>query len=324
MKNNLIYKISITISLTILIIFAVILNARFVRTATVDKFFDIQNSEAKDELIINFLKNLDNASIETIGISKSDIINENLSNINANITSKSADNYYIILHNTNPYNDKDYITIFKRGLFFYKHIGTPIEFNNVIDVFLLKTKGSNDYILFTRDLIGFETSPLDLVVNLNAFVYDKYKNDFVNAIEIIENIEQYEIVSNDNKNMYKKSRSKSDIMLTNSNTTIVEILTHDYEAISEEFNATLSKTPPYNLSFDVIKTSNNYSKYFYDPEFNHFLLGYLQLNDTNEIVGIIKFNKKIINNNFKNTYTIIKKNGEIFEIFDNFTILNFN
>lgn len=322
MKNSLIYKITITILFIIVMVLAIVLNARLVRVSTFDKFFNSQNDEIKNELTVKFLESLDSDTIETIGLSDTNISNENLSNMNINIISKDNDNYYIILHNTNPYNDKDYITILKRGLFFYKQIGTPIEFNNVMDIFLLQLNDTKNYMIFTRDLTGFETKPLDFSVTLNGFVYNKDKNEFVEVIEIIENIEEYQITNDNNKNMYKKFRAKSDIMLTNSNVPILEVLTHYYEAISDSFNSKLSEDTPYNLNFDVIKTSNNYTKYFYDPEFNHFLIGYLQLNDTKEIVGIIKSNTKIINNNFKDTYTIIKKNGEIFEVFDNFSIIS--
>lgn len=324
MKNNLIYKVFAITLFTILIILSIILNARAVKVSTVDNFFNTKDEKNKNQLIVKFLKNLDSKTIETIGIAKSDILDENLSQINIDIVSKSNDNYYIILYNTNPYNDKDYINIFKRGTFFYKHIGNPIKLNNIMDIFILKAKESKDYILFTRDLIGFETAPLDLTVNLNAFVYDKTKRNFIKALEIVENTEEYQITSDGEKNMYKKFRSKSDIMLTNSSIPSIEILTQHYEALSEPFKNELSKDTPYNLNFDVIKTSSNYNKYFYDENFKHFVLGYLEIEETKEIAGILKADTKIINDNFKDTYTIIKKDGEIFEIFDGFRLLKLN
>lgn len=324
MKNNLIYKIIASLLVVIFVILALVLNSRAVRVSTFDKYFDENETQIKNQFIVKFLESLDFGTIQTIGISKNEIVNKDLSKIDVNIISDNDNNCYILLHNKNNNNNKDYITVFKRGLFFYKKIGNPIKLNNIIDIFMLPIKTDEKYIIFTRDLIGFETKPLDLLVNLNAFVYDKQKKDFVQALDIIENVEEYNIIYNDQKSMYKKFRTKSDIMVTNGEMPSIEILTHYYEAISQTFDKKLSNVVPYDLNFDIIKTSSKYSTYFYDEKFKHFILGYLKINETGEIVGITKINSKTVNNNFIDTYTIIKEDGEIFEIFDDFELIKLN
>ncbi len=326
MKNKYSYNFTIAILFIILMFFILSLSNRNVKNVSVDKFLNkpIATEEEKKEFILKFLKNLDFETLEKIGIKQKDVVNESLSNYNINIIAKKTNDYYILLHNIDNNSEKEYITVFRRGLLTYKQIGSPIEFNNVIDVFLLPVNTQEKYIIFTRDLVGFKTSPLDLTSNLSAFIFDDKSNSFVEAINIVENAEEYVIDHVDEKSMYKKYRTKSDVMVTNTDYPIIEILTHYYEAVSQLVDGKIEGTPPYDLDFDVIKTSNDYNKYFYDSNFKHFLLGYLVINESNEVAGILRENSKIIDNNFRDTYTIIKQNGEIYEIFSDFTILKLN
>ncbi len=318
MKKSNTYEIIIGVLITILIFSTLSLSNNFVKTKTVDR---TTNSEIISKKLI---KSLNKGTLNTIGISHSDVVSNDLSHYNINIVPNKTNNQYIILHNVNRSNDREYLTVFKRGLFTYHQLGKPIEFNNVVDVFLLPVKTKEQYILFARDLVGFKTSPLDLKSYLYAYVYNDKKNDFVHALEILENAEEYVIQKGDTTNNYKKYRAKSDIMLINEDYPIMKVLTHYYEAISDNFNTTLSGTPPYSLDFNVVKTENTFNEYFYDTDFYHFLLGYIVLDKNEEKVGIIKQNLKIIDNNYKDTYTIIRKNGEIFELFDGFTIEKIN
>ncbi len=321
-KNN-VSKIIIGLLIFVLVLLVAILNKGYVKNITMDKFlqYEDENEEINKQLILKLLKSLDDDTIKTIGIDKKDIVNSSIQNYNINIITKKNHNYYIILHNKNPKDDKEYLTVFKRGFLFYKKLGSPIKQNSVIDIFLLPVDTEEEYILFTRDLIGFKTAPLDLLCNLNAFVYNDKKRNFTEALKIIENSEEYQIITDNNKNMYKKFRTKSDILLTNNDYPIIKILTHYYEAVSTPTEKELTGTPPYSLNFDITKTENEFEKYFYDTNFYHFLLGYIKLDNSDETVGIVKKNTKIIDNNFKDTYTIIKKDGEVFEIFSNFTII---
>ncbi len=321
--NHKIYKLTTIVLFLIFLFLVVSLSNRSVKTSYVDKYLNNKNVD-EHQFILNFLESIDVNTLNVLGIKQSDVVNDNLSNYNINIISKKTDNYYIILHNKNNNNDREYLTVFKRGLLTYKKHGTPIELNNIIDIFILPVKTDEKYIIFARDLVGFKTSPLDLTSNLHAFVFNKNKKDFTEAIKIAENIEEYQIQGDETKSLYKKFRTKSDILLTNKDYPIMEVLTHYYEAVSSEFDNELTGTPPYSLDFDVVKTNDTYEKYFYDSNFYHFILGYLSIDETEEIVGVIKKNSKVIDNNFKDTYTIIRRNGEVFEIFSDFTILYLN
>ncbi len=318
MKKDKIYKIIIGILTTVLIFLTLSLSNNFVKIKTVDKAISL------DLLIPKFVKSLNKGTLDTIGINQSDALSNNLSHYNINIVPNKTDDHYIILHNVNRNNDKEYLTIFERKLFTYKQLGKPLEFNNVVDVFVLPVNTKEKYILFSRDLVGFKTSPLDLKSYLYAYVYNDKKNNFEQALEILENAEEYVIQKGSPLSNYKKYRTKSDIMLINEDYPIMKVLTHYYEAISKDFDTNLSGTPAYSLDFNIVKTNSTFDKYFYDTEFYHFLLGYMTLDQNNEKVGIIKKNIKQINDNYKDTYTIIRKNGETFEIFDDYTIQKIN
>lgn len=310
------YKYIIVISIFFTVFILYISNKNLLINTVESKLSNNDNS-----LITNFLKTLDTNTLNIIGISQKNIATNNISEYDVNIITNKDDNYYIILHNINKNNNKQYLTVFKKGFFKYRQIGNAIEQNNILDIFIFPTQTKDKHIIFTRDLEGFETTPLDLIEKLQGFVYNSKTNSFDCAIEIIENAEEYQTQKVGNNNVYKKFRTKSDVMLTSSSMPTLEVLTHYYEAISDEFSNELSKTTPYNLNFTVIKNNNEYNKYFYDDTFNHFILGYIIINDTNEKVGILKKNIKIIDNNYEYTYTIIKKNGQIFEVFKDFTIL---
>ncbi len=277
------------------------------------------NALPEQTLINHLLKSTNKSTLKSLNISHGDVLTDNLENYNTSIITNKNNNYYKILQVYNKKTEKDFICVYKYSLFSYKQIGNPLEFNNITNASVLETK-DNESILFVRDLIGFKTSPLDLTSKLYAFTYNDNSRNFTKALELIENSEEYLIMKNEVGNYYKKYRTKSDIMLTNSVAPVLKVLTHFSESVSSIVKTNLAGTPPYSLDFDVIKTNNSFDTYVYDKNYHSFLLGYLKIDSTEEIVGILKKTTKIINENFVDTYTVIKPNGEVFEIYDGFTI----
>lgn len=320
MKNKVIFQISIVVLCVCVLISSSFLSKRGVSIKKVDSYFENMSAESERELCNDLLISMQKKSTEKIGITKDEIHSGNISKYNPSIASNKSNRDFLIMHSTKGEINKEYITIFGKKTFTYSQIGTPLEFRTVLDIFLLPINTDEKYIIFIRELDGVMTSPLDVSTTLHAYVYDNHKNTLIESIKIIENMEEYTIVTENNKNRYKKYRTKSDIILTNKDYPIMEILTYYYEAISGQISSNDTQTPSYSEEFDVIKTSNSYEKYFYDPKYKHFLLGYLRLTKNNEKVGILKKNSKIIDNNYVQTYTVIRNNGEIFEVFSDFSI----
>ncbi len=311
MKITNIYKLTIYILITIFVLIVLSFSNR-VQKRNIDNL--------SESLFINHLLNNTNKSVlKDIGISHADVVNKNIQDYDTSIISNKNNNYYKILQVFNESTEKDFICIYKYSLFSYKQVGLPIEFNNITNSFILETTDKKN-ILFIRDLIGLKTSPLDLTSKLYAYVFNKNDKHFSKALDLIENSEEYLIIKDDSQNYYKKYHTKSDILLTNSESPTLKVLTNSSESVSSPAKNNLSGTPPYSLDFDVIKTSNSFDTYIYDSDFHYFLLGYIKINSTGEIVGIIKKSTKIINNNFTDTYTVIKTNGVIYEIYNDYSI----
>lgn len=299
------------------------LSNRQVSVKNVDKFFSNPTEKSELDLCKKLLKSMERKDLNIIGVSKNKLLNDSILEYNPRIVSNNEDINYIVLYSINKDLNMEYLTIFEKNKLYYKQIGSPLSFRNVLDIFLLPIDTEEKYILFVRELDGAMSNPLDVLVSLHGYVYINNKKTFNESINIIENMEEYRKTST-NPARFRKYRAKSDIVLTNNEFPELEVLTYCYEALSAPIKDTALENPPYGTEFDVIKTTNLHEKYFYDNEYKHFLQGYITLDKNNEKVGILKKNLKLVDNNHIDTYTVINKSGVIFEVFKNYTIDKIN
>lgn len=323
MKNKRIVPLVLVVLLLSLSIYIHNLLSQNISTKAVNNFFENTNYQTEIILSKNFLNTMDKKSLEQIGLSKKDIKNiENDKSKKVQIVYKEDDKDIIILYTM--VNENRYITSFTKNNFSYKQLGTPIHLDTVLDIFSIKETLSNKYILFVRHMDTSLKNPYDNTINLTAYVYNDKIGDFVKSTNIIEDSENYILPSSENDNRYKKLKTKSDILLSNYEKLTLEVLTSSYEAVSVDDYTSNENVLPYNLNYDVIKTNINYNKYFYDDSFNYFLQGYLILNEKNEKVGILNYQSIINNNEFLDIYTVVRKNGEIIEVMNDYKIESFN
>lgn len=323
MNNKHLLHIFIVFIFVLFVGIVVSLSNRYVSVKNVDSFFSSPTEKSELELCKSLLKSMKSNDLKMLGISKNKLFKNNLEEYNPRIVSNDLDINYIVLYSKNKDHNMEYLTIFERNKLHYKQIGTPLNFRTVLDIFLLPIDSEEKYILFVRELNGAMTNPLDVLVTLHGYVYAHNKNSFSEAINITENMEEYR-KTNTSPIRFKKYRAKSDIVLTNNIFPELEVLTYCYEALSPPIGDNTLEVPPYGTEFDVIKTLNLHEKYFYDKDYHHFLQGYITLDEKNEKVGILKKNSKLVDNNYVDTYTVINKNGLIFEVFKNYTIDKLN
>lgn len=322
MKNKRIIILILVVLLSFISIHIYNIFNKNISIKKINNFFENTNYENENILAKQFLYAIDKKSLNKIGLTKNDIkyIDSNDEFKKAQVVYKEDDKDLLLLYTM--IGDNRHITAFYKDNFSYKQLGNPIPLDTVLDIFSIKENLSNKYILFIRHMDTSLSNSYNNTINLTTYVYSDKTADFVKSVNIIENCENYILPTSKNDNRYKKIKTKSDIMLSDYEKLTLEVLTSSYEAISTDINEV--NDAPYNLNYDVVKTNIDYNKYFYDNEFNYFLQGYLILDEKNEKVGILNCASIIINNEFVDLFTVVRKNGQIFEITSNYTIDSFN